>query len=182
MGPVTWLEEHGDALYRYAMLRVNNTALAEDLVQETLLAGVENYASFKREASIRTWLVGILKHKIVDYLRKQNREVLVEYDELTTRLDAMGYFNSRGRWKNKIPSWGTPDKLLEDELYWKVLQECINQLPQHLATFFTLREIDDLSTDDLCKVTGMKENNVWTTLSRIRMKLRACLEANWLNH
>lgn len=65
--PEHWLDAHGDALFRFALRRVQNESTAEDLVQETLLAAWSALERRSGESSERTWLVGILKHKIVDH-------------------------------------------------------------------------------------------------------------------
>ena len=73
LDPVQWLDKYGDYLYRYALMRVRDSAIAEDILQETLLAALgasQNHAGLSSE---RTWLVGIMKHKVVDYFRRVGR-------------------------------------------------------------------------------------------------------------
>lgn len=181
MDPATWLNEHGDALFKCALLRVRNQETAEDLVQETLLAAIQTKGSFLGQSSEKTWLIGILKHKIIDYVRKASREVLMEADTLEEQLNSAGHFNAKGYWQTEIHTWSLPDKSLENEELWDALNNCINQLPEHLATFFMLREMDGLGTEELCSVLDITPNNVWTTLSRVRMKMRECLDACWFN-
>ena len=178
--PITWLDKYGDQLFRFAMARVRNQDTAEDLVQDTLMAAIQNEHQFKGESTEKTWLIGILKNKIIDHIRKESREVVMEMEALETKLNSMDCFNIIGRWRSKIHSWDSPDKTFENKEFWDILKACLDELPQNLATFFMLREIDGLSTNELCEVIGMKPNNVWTTLSRVRMKLRSCFDKQWL--
>ena len=179
--PITWLDKYGDQLFKFAMTRVRNRDTAEDLVQETLIAAIQNMDQFRGESTEKTWLIGILKNKIIDHIRKENREVVLEMEALEAKLNSEDNFNLMGRWRSKIRSWNSPDKSFESEEFWNILKTCLNELPQNLATFFMLREIDGLTTNELCDVIGMKPNNVWTTLSRVRMKLRACFDKQWLD-
>lgn len=176
---MTWLDNYGDQLFRFAMARVRNRATAEDLVQDTLIAAIQSKDQFRGESTEKTWLTGILKNKIIDHIRKENREVLMEMEALEAKLNSEDCFNIIGRWRKKIHCWDLPDKSFESEEFWNILKICLDELPQNLATLFMLREIDGLSTNELCDVVGMKPNNVWTTLSRVRMKLRSCFEKQW---
>ena len=177
----TWLDNYGDQLFRFAIARVRNRHTAEDLVQETLLAAIQSEDQFRGESTEITWLIGILKHKIIDHIRKESREVVMEMEALEAKLNSEDLFNLMGRWRSKIRSWNSPDKSFESEEFWNILKSCLDELPQNLATFFMLREIDGLSTKELCEVIGMEPNNVWTTLSRVRMKLRSCFGNQWLD-
>src|SRR5689334_5348279 len=97
-----WLDEHGDALYAYALPRVRNADVAEDLVQETLLAAIKAHKNFAGNSAERTWLTGILKHKLIDHLRKSTRQrPLSELDVDVTEE----FFDSRGQWKAASPDW-----------------------------------------------------------------------------
>lgn len=179
--PATWVEEHGDALYRYALLRVRDADLAEELVQECFVAALDARARFAGEASERTWLVGILKRKVVDHVRRSVREQAV--DPATNAEDGSGdVFSKRGLWRKNPQSWaGEPDKLLEDREFREILQRCLHGLPAPMAHAFLLREMDQLESDDVCKVLGISATNLWTRLHRARMGLRQCLENNWFS-
>lgn len=177
--PLKWLEEHGDALYGYCMLRVRDPGVAEDLVQEALLAALQAVDSFRGQSSERTWLVGILKNKVCDHLRKIGRErpmdnqVLV--DEATDE-----YFDETRHWANGIAEWNNPQQSLEREEFWVTMNDCIGRLPERLRVLYTLREIDQLETKELIKILNISsENNLWVMMSRARTHLRQCLEINW---
>jgi RNA polymerase sigma-70 factor (ECF subfamily) len=178
--PARWLEHYGDTLYRYAIFRVRDPDLAQDLVQETLLAALKGRDSFARQSSEKTWLVGILKHKLIDQMRKSRREVsLAESGEDDAELDAL-CFDERGEWRAELGQWSDPVKSLEQARFWRVLHDCIARLPERLATLFILREIDGLSTEECCKALAISTtNNTCVMLSRARMRMRECLDVRW---
>ena len=172
-----WLDEHGDALYAYALSRVRNPDVAEDLVQETLLAAIKGQKDFGGRSAERTWLTGILKHKLIDHLRKSTRQRPLS--ELDVDV-AEEFFDSRGQWKVSSSDWqGRPDALLEREEFRDVLQGCLSKLPSRIAQLFWLREAEDVSTEQLCQELGITPTNVWTMLHRARLGLRRCLGENW---
>jgi len=175
-----WLEEHGDALYAYALPRVRNPDAAEDLVQETLLAGIKAHKNFAGQSAERTWLIGILKHKLIDHLRKSVRQrPLAELDVEV----AEEFFDSRGQWKTPSLDWAaSPDALLEREEFRQVLQSCLAKLPSRIAQLFWLREAENIETDQLCQELGVTPTNVWTMLHRARLGLRRCLSENWFGN
>jgi RNA polymerase sigma-70 factor (ECF subfamily) len=178
--PTTWVEEHGDALYRFAILRVKDPNVAEDLVQETFLSALKGIQGFKGGSSLRTWLVGILKHKIIDHFRKGKPEILasdlatMENETETERLD-------RSDQRRRQPSvWhGDPDKLLQNNEFWQVLSSCLDGLPETHRRAFSLREIDGIKGDEICKILSITSTNLWVILHRARGKLRKCLDNNW---
>ena len=176
--PELWLEEHGDALYAFALLRVNDAAAAEDLVQETLLAALGAMAKFEGGASVRTWLIGILKNKIVDNLRKSWREVSIESsgddDIWPDRFDATGH------WLEPPTDWREPQRLAESEQLGQAMEHCISGLPKSLRTLFVLREVDGHETEELMELLSIStRNNLWVMLSRARERVRSCLDKSW---
>lgn len=178
--PETWLDDHGDALYGYAMLRVRDAALAEDLVQETLLAALGAQAGFSGRAEPRTWLIGILKNKLVDHLRKWGREesfdaTLIDDDTWT------GKFDHTGHWQQTPAHWQEPAFLAENAELGAIMTTCIERLPEKYRTLFVLREIDGLQSKELIDVLGISTAaNLWVMLSRARERLRACVERAWM--
>jgi len=170
--PLHWLERHGDLLYRFALARTGDPSLAEDLVQETLLAAWKNKKSYSGRSSESTWLVGILRHKIIDHYRKQG-EVSLEALE----LDLDRWFDERGHWHCPPGIFFDPQRQYDVEELRRKLKVCIELLPSRYRHLFYLREVDGLSAEEIRKqLPTSSTNNVWVMLSRMRFKLRECLE------
>ena len=179
--PETWVDQYGDYLYRFALSRVRDSSVAEDLVQETLVAGLQAQNSFKGRSSERTWFTSILKNKIVDHFRKINRDQVV--DEIESSNEFMdGLFDETGHWKAGPAKWTVnPNELLDRKEFWKVLSRCLSELSTLMARAFMLREMDGLNTEEICKVLNISATNCWVLLHRARMSLRQCLEINWFH-
>jgi RNA polymerase sigma-70 factor, ECF subfamily len=182
---VVWVDQHGDYLFKYALFRLRDASAAEDAVQETFLAALKAYAKFEGRGSERTWLVGILKHKITDHFRKIVREAPLgegeddgpEHNEFFTRKDEW-----TNHWNNDYAptEWHwTPEQLVERGDFWKVFNDCLAPLPQRTAVAFTFREVDGLSSEEICELLSISVNNLWVILHRARLHLRNCLEFNW---
>lgn len=175
-----WLEEYGDYLFSYAMLKVKDNHLAEDLVQETFLAAITAANSFSSQSSIRTWLTGILKHKISDHFRRQGREVmiddLVNQDE-TDSLDI--FFKENGGWINKPDAFPSPEAALQQQEFWKIFQHCLAGLKPKQAEVFLAKEIHGMSNADICNDFTLSSTNVWVLMHRARLSLSNCLKINW---
>jgi RNA polymerase sigma-70 factor (ECF subfamily) len=180
--PTTWVDEHGDALFRFALLRVKDATVAEDLVQETFLSALKGIDRFKGSSALRTWLVGILKHKIIDYFRKGRPEVLsADLTAMENETDEERVDREHQRKPGQVEWRGTPSNLLDNKEFWKVFVACLDGLPDAHRRAFALREIDGMAGDEICKVLGITSTNLWVMLHRARGKLRSCLEANWFD-
>jgi len=179
--PINWLDEHGNALYAFALMRVREPSQAEDLVQETLLSALGSVENFKGESTERTWLTGILKHKVLDHLRRSGREKpLTDEDEAS--MEKVSMFDETGKWTIKPGDWGDPERSLEQEQFWNTMTNCVENLPEKLRTLYILREFDGNETDVLLETLNISsKNNLWVMLSRARLQLRHCLETNWFN-
>lgn len=183
VNPESWVDQHGDYLYSFALLRLRDHELAEEIVQETFLAALKARQNFAGQSSERTWLVGILKHKIVDHYRRARREQPVA--DIEGGADEL--FREAGEWAGHWTEEGAPQEwandpsqLLEQEEFWKVFNRCLAQLPQRLAEAFTLREIDGYSSEEICAILAISPNNLWVMLHRARAMLRRSLEVHWL--
>lgn len=177
-----WLDEHGDALYRYALLQLRDPDRAEDAVQETLVSAWQARENYRGEASVRTWLIGILKRKIVDQFRRDSREVSLD-DPGPAGDDAddpVDLFRGDGHWARPPADWGDPQRLMENGQFWELLHFCLERLPPKLANLFMLRELQEESTEKICKELSITPSNLWTMLYRARMGLRKCLDRNWV--
>ena len=178
--PEQWLPLHGDILYRYSIARVRDSEVAEDLVQETLLAALKAKNNYSGQSAEQTWLIGILKHKIIDYFRKASREKVQEYDDSFVNED--DYFDHKGGWQVDFSCWSKPDKSMEQEQFMTTLQDCISRLPPRMAQLFVLREFDGMESEEICELMSISTlNNLWVMLSRVRVQLRHCLDINWVN-
>ena len=174
------LERHRPHLIRFAMMQLRDAATAEDAVQETLLAAIQGAERFSGNSTVRTWLIGILKHKIIDHHRRASREQPLRDDdsELATEdLDAS--FSVDGHFAEMPADWGNPQQALEQSRFYDALERCMNALPKNSARVFMLREVHGMPTEEICKELAISSTNCWVLLYRARMSLRACLDAGW---
>lgn len=176
-GAERWLAEHGDALYRYARRRVGKREVAEDLVQETFLAAIKSPEPFRGGASVRTWLVSILRRKIVDHHRRVS--LARARSQVDGPADAPGFFSQDGSFLVAVARWRTPPEIMEDREFWSVLEGCLARLPKTLASAFVLRELEDLETAELREILDLSPGNLRVRLFRARQLLRECLERRW---
>ena len=178
--PEAWVDQHGDCLYRYALMRVRHPEVAEDLVQETLLAAVRTHKNFRGTSSERSWLCGILKNKICDHFRKLAREV--SYTDLEFLEDEMSHKFINQGWNHDLgPAEWKPEAeaALDRKEFWETFRSCLDKLPQRVADVFMLREMEEMETAQICETLRISQNNLWVMLRRARMALRECLELNW---
>ncbi len=178
----SWLDQHGNALFRYALRRVRESSVAEDLVQETLLAALKAFDRFQGRGSERTWLIGILKHKIADHFRRAQREGTIQ-PSVDWFTEAEFFEVSDGEWNSEHApiDWQTsPAQAVERNSFWKAFNDCLAHMPSRTATAFTLREFDGLRSEAICQILDISISNLWVMLHRARIHLRDCLEANWL--
>lgn len=178
--PEDWLAMHGSALYRYALVRTRDEHKAEDLVQETLLAALQARERFVGGSTTRTWLIGILKHKLMDLFRREAREAPLEDEDVMDGADdeLEAVFKASGRWQERPADWGDPEDMLSNRQFIEHLQRCIDALPPRLARIFWLREVMEEETKFICKDLAITPTNLWTMLYRARMGLRRCLDRN----
>jgi len=165
-------------------MKVGTTSIAEDLVQETFLSAIRAKDSFKGESTEKTWLVSILKNKIIDHYRK--KDVLKnasEYIAETEQEFTGSFFDlNDGHWlRHMAPvAWGeSADGAIDSAEFNDVLQNCIKKMPNKLAPVFIAKFIDEEDTDEICKVHNISSSNYWVILHRARVLMRSCLEKNW---
>jgi RNA polymerase sigma-70 factor (ECF subfamily) len=163
------------------MLRLRDRSTAEDLVQETFLAALKARGSFSGNSAESTWMVGILKHKIMDHFRRKAREAPLADADLREQPDPSP-FDVSGHWISGPTDWGgNPADLYREKKFLDQLTECLSGLPPNHANAFTLREIEGADTGEICKVLNVTETNLWVILHRARMQLRRCLETHWFD-
>lgn len=184
--PNKWVDDYGDYLFNYAVARLRDTTLAEDIVQETFLAAIKGKNQFAGRSAEKSWLTGILKNKIYDHFRKASRETSFtdigfyadeEEDRfITSGIMAGGWIHDKGPME-----WTHAGESLDNEVFWRAYRDCSSKLPKTVAAVFNLREMDDLKTGEICQMLNITENNMWVMLHRARMALRRCLETNWFS-
>ena len=179
--PDLWIEKYADALFAFTLARINDATQAEDLVQETFLSAWKARESFKGEASEKSWLFTICKHKIIDHYRKKAREIgpPAHQQDMTDQ-----FFDTKDHWtvNDKPGNWGVAmeDGLQKKEFY-QVLASCKKKLQELQQSVFVMKYMDDLDAAEICKVLGITSSNYWVLIHRAKLQLRACLEKNWIN-
>ena len=174
------LESLRPYLLRYALLQLRDRDSAEDVVQETMLAALEGRARFAGKSTAKTWLTGILKHKIIDLLRRRQREEPLIGDEDGSEADAVdAMFQADGHWLATPAAWGNPARALEDKRFREAFALCTKAMPVRNARVFMMREVLDMSSSEICEALDITPANLWVMLHRARLSLRACIEIKW---
>jgi RNA polymerase sigma-70 factor (TIGR02943 family) len=181
IGPDRWVNEYGDMLYSLALRRLRDQDTAAEVVQEALLAGVRGWKNFKGDSSVRTWLVSILKNKIIDHIRKASRRDEVQLiEQRSSEVDS--HFNRAGIWNRILSDWGRePDQILEGKEFMSAFERCMSGLPEKYRRAFVLKVLDNCNTDEICKILSLTSSNLGVLIYRARMRLRDCLEQNWVS-
>jgi RNA polymerase sigma-70 factor (ECF subfamily) len=174
--PGEWLDRYGDALYGYALDRLRQPHEAEEAVQETLLAALQARADFHGRSHPRTWLIGILKHKVMDRMRAAARQ-----DRAIDLADLDAWFDARGKWRRRPRHWDDPAAATERSEFWSVVRGCLARLPARMAEAFTLRTLDDEAAAEVCRELAISPANLWVLLHRARLQLVRCLELHWFD-
>jgi RNA polymerase sigma-70 factor (ECF subfamily) len=174
--PREWLERYGDVLYRYALSRLRRPDDAEEAVQDALLAALEARQQFGGRSDPQTWLLGILRHKILSRLRAAARAgPSADVDDLG------GWFNARGNWRKATVRWDDPAALAERQDFWRVVHHCLSGLPAGMAAAFTLRTLDGCAAEEVCRELDISPANLWVLLHRARLRLLRCLQTHWFD-
>jgi len=175
------IEQHRAYLMRYASLQLRDAGAAEDAVQDTLIAALEGWDRFGGKSSVKTWLTGILKHKIIDHIRRQSREQpLVSGNNDEGEADAVdALFLENGHWRQPPSNWGDPDKALENKAFMAIFEDCARNMSAKTSRAFMMREVMELPTEEICKELRISTTNCWVMLHRARLLLRECLEMKW---
>lgn len=173
------LETLRPQLLRYAKLQLRNAAWAEDAVSETMLAALEKPEAFAGRAQPKTWLIGILKHKLIDQVRKHSRECSMTTDDDDGAAFEEALFDQSGHFREGPVEWGDPQAVIGQQQFIVVLDACVEKLPNQLGRVFLMREWMELETDEICKELSITPTNLWVMLHRARLRLRECLQLNW---
>ena len=173
-----WVETHADYLFNFAIGQVRDANVAEDLVQETFLAAVKARNSFSGQSSERTWLVGILRHKICDHLRKTCRERAVRHDP-TPASDSESWEESM-LWLHDVAAESQlPSHRIELAEFRQNLELALGKLPPRIAQVFQLYEMEERPNHEVCAQMNISESNLWVMLHRARKQLREQLHGWW---
>jgi RNA polymerase sigma-70 factor, ECF subfamily len=174
------LSRERPALLRFALLQVRQKHVAEDLVQDTLVAALAAIDGYSGRSSVRTWLTAILRNKTADHFRAAGREVSLTGDSEDDDDEIDRHFVADGHYRNAPMEWGDPERTLTEKRFLQALQACVNSLPYTTAQAFLLREVTGLTTEEICKELKISSTNCFVLLHRARLRLRACVEATWL--
>ncbi|GAB6193150.1 sigma-70 family RNA polymerase sigma factor [Desulfocastanea catecholica] len=178
--PETWVDLYADSLFHYALYRIADKAVAEELVQETFVAALSSLGNsrFRGESACKTWLIGILKHKLLDHLRQKYRHQASSIDVIR-ESEVEDSFDARGNWRVKPGQWDNPEKNYEQRELMLIIMECIAALGQRQADAFRLREIEGEEAEEICKILEISPTNYWVLMHRARLAMRRCIELHW---
>ena len=189
--PENWVDQFSEEFFRFAMYRVKNHEVAEDLVQETFLSGLKSLDKFRRDCPEKSWLYNILRNKIIDHFRKKtNQEIKQSSSPVESEDDSFyhQFFQKDGKmaghWMDASApqSWDiSADQILEREEFMQFLMLCMSLLPETWSKVFSLKNIDDYTTKEICKELDITPSNLWTIIHRAKLQLRGCLEKRWQN-
>lgn len=179
--PNNWVNLHGDYLYNYAYSRVQSKETAEDLVQETFISGLKSIKSFRGESSELTWLVAILKRKVIDHYRKLSRKKETIASQFSTPFQDNGDFEGQWILERTPKDWQIKheDPMRQSEFIF-ILEMCIAALPEKWRSVFVLKVMEELKSEEVCKEIGCSSSNLWVIIHRARLQLRECIENRWL--
>ncbi len=178
LDPSQWVDAYGDYLFRYAASRLNDSNAAEEVVQETFLSALKYQDQFAGTGSQRGWLMGILKRKIIDWVRARSRRRTQSLGEDEADPTAL-LFDENGRWKSgSLPQIG-PDMQVESSELWGVVKDCLTRIPQGQADVFMLSVMEEMGSDEICKALGISPSNMWVRLHRARLGLAKCVGTKW---
>ncbi|MCW3126186.1 MAG: polymerase subunit sigma-70 [Bacteroidetes bacterium] len=191
LDPEHWIERYSDYLYSYAFARLRKEEVAQDLVQDTFFSALKAKDTFLQNASEKTWLVSILKRKIIDYYRKKStqNELSILDKPIEGEDGTMEHFFENttaagGHWaSSSIPNrWGkTFETSVESDEFFDILKRCLTKLPEKTAAAFVLKNMEGMETEEICKELNISPSNYWVMMHRAKLLLRECLENNWFN-
>lgn len=176
--PEKWVDNYADYLFNYAVARVSDAEIAKDLVQETFFAGLNSTKNYKGDAAERTWLIAILKRKVIDHYRKINSKK----GKAEVRINYTSASEDEGDWLEERvadPFSKGGDDTIENEELGLAIQECIAKLPQKQSLVFKMKTIQGMSTEDICNELGINPSNLWVMIHRARTALMGCMNQNW---
>lgn len=189
--PAQWVKQYSEEFFRFCLHRVNNHQVAEDLVQDTFLSALKSVDKFRGDCPEKSWLYNILRNKTIDHFRKKtNQEVKQSNSVYDLDNDAFlnRYFNPEGKFVNHWADDAGPnrwdvsaDTIMESEEFMRFLMLCLSLLPETWSKVFSLKNIEEYTTKEICKELDITPSNLWTIIHRAKLQLRSCMEKRWLN-
>ncbi len=179
LDPSVWVDRHGDVLYGYALARLRDPEAAEEVVQETFVSALGAVAQYSGKGAEGAWLLGILKRKIVDHVRRRSRfDAAVGGEGEADPSEA--FFDGKGNWRRDATLCKVlPEASLEREEFWDVFRACLEGLPRRQADVFALREVDGMASEEICQGLGISTSNLWVLLHRARLRLTRCMQSHY---
>ncbi len=180
-----WVNLYTDYLYQWALKKTSSKEKTEDLVQDTFLAAFNSYEKFENRSNPKTWLISILNHKIIDYYRtkyKQHENINDTFENQNIEI-VESYFNKNGQWnshENNIV-WDNDEHLLDNEDFVKIMEICMDDLPEKWRIAINFKYLTDKKSDDICKELNITSTNYWQVIHRAKLLLKKCIELKWDN-
>jgi len=175
--PEEWVSKYADKLYAFARARVSSDEVAQDIVQDTFLSAWKGKDGYRGEASEQSWLYTICRNKITDHYRKAANSL----QQLSMEDTGSDLFSDTGHWtQDTVPSeWHTSSARVETKEFYRILNECKERLKELQKAVFVMKYMDDMDSDEICKILNITSSNYWVLIHRAKLQLRGCLEQNW---
>ncbi|MCC8424443.1 sigma-70 family RNA polymerase sigma factor [Mucilaginibacter sp. UR6-11] len=183
LNPHKWVDNYADYLYAYALARLNDEEQARDLVQEVFLAALERADMFEGKSTERTWLTAILKNKIIDTYRRRSSGLNNVTIRAAEQEQEDFFYPADGHWReeHRPKEFGIEDHdPLHNKEFNLVLQQCLKKLPALWLAVFTMKHMEDESTENICTELKVTSANFWVIIHRTKLNLRACLQKTWI--
>jgi RNA polymerase sigma-70 factor, ECF subfamily len=166
----TVVQDHAKPLYRAARGLGFREEEAEDMVQDVFATFLETLDRFEGRSQVRTWLFGILHHKVMERRRDQYR------DQQNDPIDEVfeSRFDTHGNWMRPPQDL---EQLLASQQIGEAIKHCLETLPTTQREVFVLREIEECETGEICKILSISITNLSVPIHRARIRLRECIEA-----
>jgi len=178
LNPNKWIDLYADYLFNYTITRIDDAELAKDIVQETFFSGLKAMKNYRGDASERTWLVSILKRKIIDQYRKMNSKK----GKAEIRVNFYEDGDKKGNWLEEcVPqTWDNEAEVnIESKELGAAINQCVEALPVKYRTVFKMKTIRNIDTDEICNELDISSSNLWVIIHRARLQLRKCMEDSW---
>lgn len=175
--PTTWVEQHGDCLFAYAMSKIRNREVAEEVVQETFLAALRHQDQYRGAGEHGAWLMGILKRKVIDHFRSASKQpmALEEDDSVVS-----SFFDGTGHWTTEAAKTSALRlDSIEREEFREIFSKCIERLPSLQSMVFLMKEVEEKDGEEVCKLAGITSSNLWVLMHRARLRLAECIKTRW---